>query len=106
MCLSGFEPDHLQERLAYLEVLIGRALARCGSPEGFLILINYLDDVRTLLAEHAHSELVTIAGEDLGKNVAAWGQWLEREGDALQPVPWRGPTDPVAAWEEDILVEA
>ena len=105
MCLSGFQPDHLQERLAYLEVLIGRALARCGSPEGFLILINYLDDVRTLLAEHAHAELVAIAGEDLGKNVAAWGQWLEREGDELAPVPWTGPTDPVAAWQKETLIE-
>jgi hypothetical protein len=105
MCLSGFQADHLPERLAYLEVLIGRALARCGSPEGFLILINYLDDVRTLLAEHAHAELVAITGEDLGKNVSAWGQWLEREGDELAPVPWAGPPDPVAAWREDILIE-
>jgi ribulose 1,5-bisphosphate synthetase/thiazole synthase len=106
MCLSGFQADHLQERLAYLEVLIGRALARCGSPEGYLILINYLDDVRTLLAEHAHAELVAIAGEDLGKNVSAWGQWLEREGDELAPVPWAGPTDPVAAWDEVMLTTA
>ena len=106
MCLSGFQPDHLQERLAYLEVLIGRALARCGSPEGFLILINYLDDVRTLLAEHAHAELVAIAGQDLGKNMSAWGQWLEREGDELDPVLWAGPTDPVAAWDEVMLTTA
>jgi hypothetical protein len=106
MTRSGFQPEFREERLAYLEVLIGRALARCGSPEGFLILINYLDDVRTLLAEHAHAELVAIAGEDLGKNVAAWGQWLEREGEGLRPVPWTGPTDPVAAWQEEILIEA
>jgi NADPH-dependent 2,4-dienoyl-CoA reductase/sulfur reductase-like enzyme len=103
---SGFQPEFREERLAYLEMLIGRAMARCGSPEGFLVLINYLDDVRTLLAEHAHAELVAIAGEDLGKNVAAWGQWLEREGEALQPVPWTGPADPLAAWQEAILIEA
>ena len=102
---SGFQADFLKERQAYLELLVGRALARCGSPEGFLILINYLDDVRTLLAEHAHTELVAIAGADLGKNMAAWGQWLEREGEELGPVPWIGPTDPVAAWEEKILIE-
>ena len=105
MTISGFQPDYLEERLAYLEVLIARALARCGSPEGFLILINYLNDARTLLAEHAHSELVAITGQDLGKNMAAWSQWLERAGEELEPVAWTAPTDPVAAWEEEILVE-
>ena len=106
VALSGFQPDHLQERLAYLEVLIGRALARCGSPEGFLILINYLSDARALLAEHAHSELIAITGQDFGKNMAAWSQWLESEGEGLEPVPWTGLTDPVAAWEDEILTEA
>jgi hypothetical protein len=101
----GFEADFLPERLAYLEILIGRALARCGSPEGYLILINYLDDVRALLAEHAHAELVAISGQDWGKSMAAWSAWLEREDDALEPVPWTGPTEPVAAWGDDILIE-
>ncbi|MGC9346836.1 MAG: FAD-dependent oxidoreductase [Anaerolineae bacterium] len=105
MVRSGFEPDHLPERLAYLEILIGRALARCGSPEGYFVLINYLDDVRTLLAEHAHAELVAITGHDWGKDIAAWSAWLEREGGALKPVAWTGPTEPVAAWGEDILIE-
>jgi hypothetical protein len=106
MVTSSFQPEFRGERLAYLEVLIGRALARCGGPKGYLILINYLDDVRTLLAEHAHAELVAISGEDLGKNVAAWCQWLERKGDDLEPVPWAGEPDPVAAWHEEILIEA
>jgi hypothetical protein len=105
MALSGFQSDHLPERLAYLEVLIGRALARSGSPEGYLILINYLDDTRTLLAEHAHSELVSITGEDFGKNPSRWSEWLEREGDDLKSAPWTEPTEPVAAWEEEILIE-
>ena len=68
--------------------------------------MNYLGDARALLAEHAHAELVAIAGQDLGKNVAAWGQWLEREGETLGPVPWTGLTDPQVAWEEEILIEA
>ena len=104
--LSGFQPDFLEERLAYLEILIGRALARCGSPDGYVILINYLDDVRTLLAEHAHSELVAVSGQDLGKNVPAWSQWLEDESERLEPSPWTGPTDPMAAWSEAFLIEA
>jgi hypothetical protein len=104
--LRGVQSDFCEERLAYLEVLIGRALARCGSPDGYVILINYLDDVRTLLAEHAHSELVAITGQDLGKNVPAWSQWLEDEGERLEPSPWTGPTDPMAAWSEAFLIEA
>ena len=59
--------------------------------------------MRTLLAEHAHSELVAITGQDMGKNMAAWSQWLESEGDELEPVAWTGPTDPVAAWEQVML---
>jgi hypothetical protein len=101
----GFQPDYLPERLAYLEVLIGRALARCGSPRGTLILINYLDDVRALLAEHAHSELAAITGEDFGKSPSAWSAWLEREGDTLTPAPWTEPAEPIAAWNEEILIE-
>jgi hypothetical protein len=101
---SGFQADYLLERPAYLEVVIGRALARCGSPAGLVILINYLDDVRALLAEHAHDHLVAVAGQDFGKDAAAWTHWLEMEGDTLRPVPWPEPPDPVKAWSETILV--
>jgi flavin-dependent dehydrogenase len=102
---SGFQPDFFQERLAYLEVVIGRALARCGSPDGLVILISYLGDQRALLAEHAHTELVAITGQDLGKNVAAWSEWLEAEGDKRKPVPWQAPTDPMRTWGTEILIE-
>lgn len=102
---TGFEPDWLDERMAYLELVIGRALARCGDPEGFVILINYLDDNRALLTEHAHTELIAITGQDLGKDAAAWGQWLELEGESLGARPWQQPSDPVLAWDEKILIE-
>ena len=101
---SGFQVDYLQERVAYLEVVIGRALAHCGSPAGVVILINYLDDVRTLLAEHAHDHLVAVAGRDFGKHAAAWTHWLEMEGETLKPVPWPEPPDPMKAWGETILI--
>ena len=100
---QGIQADYLRERLAYLEVVIGRALARCASPDGVVVLMNYLTDVRSLLAEQAHDELVAISGQDFGKNPAAWGQWLEVEGDRLKPVPWDAPLDPVAAWGETVL---
>jgi hypothetical protein len=99
--LSGFQVDYLEERAAYLEVVVGRALARCGSPEGVVILINYLNDVRGLLAEHAHDELVAITGQDL--DAAAWAEWLEVEGEGLKPTPWSAPTDPMRAWGKTIL---
>jgi ribulose 1,5-bisphosphate synthetase/thiazole synthase len=103
---AGMQADYLQERIAYLELIIGRALARCGSPDGFVILINYLRDLRAIMAEHAHTELVAITGQDYGKDPAAWGEWLEQQGDMLQPRPWLQPTDPVQAWEEVIYTTA
>jgi NADPH-dependent 2,4-dienoyl-CoA reductase/sulfur reductase-like enzyme len=101
---SGMQPDFLQERMAYLELVIGRALARCGSPAGYVILISYLEDSRGLMAEHAHTELAAITGQDLGKDVAAWSEWLEQQGDSLQPKPWLQASDPVLAWGERIEI--
>ncbi|MBC7256482.1 MAG: FAD-dependent oxidoreductase, partial [Chloroflexi bacterium] len=86
---GGHQANYMLERLAYAELLIGRALARCGSPEGYLTLIHYLEDVRSLLAEHAHEELISLSGEDHGKNASAWLNWLEEVGDMLGPVPYR-----------------
>ncbi|MEN6478339.1 MAG: FAD-dependent oxidoreductase [Anaerolineales bacterium] len=103
---SGQQADWFLERLAYGELLTGRALARCGSPEGFIILINYLEDVRASLAEHAHEELISITGEDYGKDVSAWAAWLEQTADQLEPRPYHATPEPVAAWRECILVEA
>ena len=97
---GGFQPDYIQERLAYLELVIGRALARCGSVDGLVILISYLRDNRALLAEHAHTELVAITGQDFGKDVAAWNGWLEFNGESLPPLPYRRLTDPMQAWGE------
>ena len=85
--------------------MIGRALARCGSAEGYVILIGYLQDVRALLAEHAHGELVAISGRDFGKDATAWGQWLEEASDDLQPVPWQAPSEPVMAWDQKLLIQ-
>jgi hypothetical protein len=74
---EGFQPDFVLERQAMLELAIGRALARCGSPDGVAILIAYLDDNRALLAEQAYTELITISGQDYGKDSSAWDNWLD-----------------------------
>jgi hypothetical protein len=100
---DGFQPNYLKERQAYLEIVIGRSLARCGSPDGLVILIDYLNDVRGLLAEQAHDELVTITGKDFGKDVKAWTEWLEAEGETLKPKPWEGPNEAQAVWGKELF---
>jgi hypothetical protein len=101
--LDGFQADYLKERQAYLEVVIGRAMARCGDPEGLVVLINYLNDVRGLLAEQAHDELVAITGQDFGKDVNIWSDWLETNDERIRPVPWTAPTEAQSAWGRRIL---
>jgi len=82
-----FEPDYFHERRAFLELSIGRALARCGSSEGLRILISYLDDNRALLAEFAHKSLAALTGEDYGKDSSVWSVWLAEAGSPLRPCP-------------------
>jgi flavin-dependent dehydrogenase len=100
---NGFQANYLKERQAYLEVVLGRALARCGSADGLVILINFLEDARSLLAEQAHDELIAVTGRDFGKDVKAWTEWLEAEGDSLKPVPWNAPTEAQTVWGKEIL---
>ncbi|HYH11315.1 MAG TPA: FAD-dependent oxidoreductase, partial [Thermomicrobiales bacterium] len=78
VCRQGIQPDFFLERQAMLEVGIGRALARCGGLEGYEVLIDYLADVRALLAERAHSELIDLTGQDFGKRAGAWRQTRHR----------------------------
>jgi NADPH-dependent 2,4-dienoyl-CoA reductase/sulfur reductase-like enzyme len=61
---------------AHLEVIVARALARCGGLAGYRVLAAYLDDPRRLLAGHAHSELCELAGYDHGLRTADWENWL------------------------------
>lgn len=82
VCHEGFQQDYFEERQAMLELAIARGLARCGADEGYRVLIAYLDDVRALLAEQAHSELADMTGIDLGKDRLAWTRWLSRHPPA------------------------
>jgi len=54
---TAIEEDVLTERIAILELGIGRALLACGSPRGAAVLRPYLDDCRTLYAKHARKVL-------------------------------------------------
>jgi hypothetical protein len=87
------QPDHVEERLAYQEVTLGRALARCGDREGLEILIGYLSDSRRMLSRHAHQELRAIAGLDLPAEQSAWRTWADGL-QSLSPNPWLAAYDP------------
>ena len=100
---KGFQANYLKERQAYLEVVIGRSMARCGSPEGLVVSINFLNDARGLLAEQAHDELVDITGKNFGKDVNAWTEWLEAEGEHLKPKPWDRVTEAREVWGKELL---
>jgi hypothetical protein len=57
---AGTDPrrtvDPTADRYAYLELCIGRALLRCGSPRGREIVDRYTRDIRGVLARSAQAE--------------------------------------------------
>jgi hypothetical protein len=61
---------------AYLEIIIARTLAVCGSQEGLRILIRYLADRQAVLARQAHSELMRITGAALEPDPSQWNRWI------------------------------
>ena len=83
---KGVEKTYVLERLAMMEIILGRALARSGSAEGYKVLIEYLDDMRAVLAGFAHISLVKISNEDFGKDKDKWTNWLRRNETSLAPV--------------------
>lgn len=100
---EGVQVDWFEERIAHLELVIGRALARCGSVDGYRILSSYLHDNRAILAEHAHAELCAISGERFAKETAAWNAWIDSNAAARGPVPWTCPLEPMTMWGQEIL---
>ncbi len=61
--------DPVAERRAWLEMAIGRALARCGDARGLDILRRYRDDVRGPLARSAEEELRDLAAAGFAKTI-------------------------------------
>ncbi|MBO7748266.1 FAD-dependent oxidoreductase, partial [Paenibacillus sp. MWE-103] len=86
----GYQPDYFPERRAMLELAIGRALAACGSREGYEVLIGYLSDARSLLARQALLLLRRLSGRTYPAEPARWTAWLaEAEaGGGLTPRPY------------------
>jgi len=75
------------DRIAYLELCIARARARCGSPAGYDKLLEALGDIRGFIARSAHDELADLTGRDLGYNAKAWQASLRSE--KIVPKPYR-----------------
>ena len=75
------------DRYAYLELCLGRALARCGSRRGYQITLEYLNDIRGSLARSAHDELVALTGRDLGYDANGWRASLRSA--QIAPKPYR-----------------
>jgi len=101
-CYQGFQVDYFFERQAMLELAIGRAMARCGSEKGYRILIDYLKDVRTLLSEQAHTELIRLSNENFDKNPIQWNEWLSSQ-TKLPLVPYTEQLDMYRIDQQNIL---
>jgi hypothetical protein len=69
--------DYVGERFAYLELCVGRAMARCGAAAGYRTLVRYVNDPRAFLALSARQELLDLSGKNFGGGTAAWGRWLK-----------------------------
>jgi hypothetical protein len=89
---SGFQPDFFLERQAMMELMLARALARCGAEDGYETLIGYLEDVRAVLAEQAHDHLVALTGLDRGKDPAAWREALAGRAAGAGVISSTGPS--------------
>jgi hypothetical protein len=61
---------------AYLELVVARTAAKCGSPAGLRALISYCEDVRAVLSDHACSELAAVTGMSYGRSGAEWTERL------------------------------
>jgi flavin-dependent dehydrogenase len=84
---NGMDPGYIYERLALLELNLGRALTLSGSTDGVNILIGYIDDIRGIMAEFAHITLVKSTGKDFGKNKPEWQSWIQSVGSSFLPIP-------------------
>lgn len=79
MSTSAPQSDYFLERRAMLELVIGRALARCGSRRGYEVLIQYVSDGRSLLAKQALQQLRVLSGKSLDKDPDSLHLWLDTE---------------------------
>lgn len=100
VCVFEVQVDFVEERLAFLELSIARAMLRCGIPKGLIIAIGYLKDKRANLRDHAYELLVMFTGVDLKQDSPAWEEWFTTRKVELLPRPDTSPTDAQKTWEK------
>ena len=84
------ERSVVPERLAYLALILNRALACCGNVDGYRGLIAFLADKRAILKRCARQELKRLMGKDFGYNETDWQNDLATTG-SLPVMPWQDP---------------
>ena len=82
------EPSIFVERHAYLSLMLNRALARCGSREGYLGLCSFLEDNRALLRRSAHDELCELMGVDFKYDIEEWNKFFANCDEIMSPKLW------------------
>jgi hypothetical protein len=90
--LPGIEPDFIQERLTRTEIAIARALACCGSRDGYQILIRYLRAAHSLHAQAAHQALKSISRLAYPIDSNLWQAWLDQQNE-IPPNPNLNPAN-------------
>lgn len=73
---DGFLSDFMEERLLYLKMTIGRALARCGERKGLEVLASIAGDKRAVYYKSAIDEMKSITGKDFKWDYAKWGEYV------------------------------
>ncbi len=82
------EPSIFVERHAYLALMLNRALARCGSREGYLGLCSFLEDNRALLRCSAHDELCELTGVDYQYDTDQWNTFIQNLPEMMAAKQW------------------
>lgn len=101
VCIESYQADYVKERIAFLELSMGRAMLCCGMPEGLHVVIDYLEDTRATLREHAYSLLLKFTGEKIRMDGPTWRDWYQQEDWILSPCPDDSLTDAQKAWQNE-----
>jgi ribulose 1,5-bisphosphate synthetase/thiazole synthase len=72
---------------AYLELIIARTAARCGSKKAIELLIEYTNDVHSILSNNATKELKEIMGNNFGVDIKDYKENLIKL-DKVPPKPY------------------
>jgi hypothetical protein len=84
---EGIQVDLIGERMTYLSLALCRALARCGEKNGLLMLADFVEDNRSLIARSAQDELIALLGVDFGSSNIKWKEYISTL-DKINLLPW------------------